>query len=519
MKTALDWYDETLVDAAHANLNHPFSCPQCLKDVTSARGEVNAAHFRHKDASPGCPDYHPGLGSSFWGGTADSRLELHLAVDGVRWNLYLKLSDLTEKELTLTSVAELRTRQVAILHQNGDISRVNGLSFWPGSGTSTVGVDPANQIRRVYTEGNWPPNSGRWNQEVQQIPKAGAVFGQDLGGDYRKCTASRPLYLGKPAVLVSSSPAGPPESLKPQKLNQQNGFAAWKFVVTNKAVPTARRWLATMDILLTEARDPTVVVTPPTDYRNDETHVIHVDDSPIVSPSTVADVLVAESDGVLAPLRLDLPGQLAQVTGGLGNIRLRTRSGDVVNIERQSPWFDGHFDVPAWSLHKGAQVCRPYCTLEVHSISNLKIAVTQHIPLRFSAVVRYPDQFSSRVSHVGADGLNSWLQNIRADALFLEISAGSFGVLRIIRTSPLIKPLLDEEVHMNEQGLSLDGQCELPPLFIEEQQPSNPVRSLSQSTRGRTAWSSAYRTLRGFSQSPRRDQAGSGSDWQWRILK
>lgn len=519
MKTALDWYDEALVDAAHANRNHPFSCPQCLKDVTSARGEVNAAHFRHKDASPGCPDYHPGLGNSFWSGTADTRLELRIAVDEVRWNLYLKLSDLTEKELALTSVAELRTRQVAVQHQNGDISRMNGLCLWPGSGTTTVGVDPANQVRRVYTEGNWPPSSDRWNREVQQIPNAGAVFGQDLGGDYRMCTAGRPLYLGRTAVWVSSLSAGPPGSLKPQKLNRQNGFTAWRFVVTTGAVPAARKWLARMDIAVTEARDPTVVFTPPTSYREDGAHVIHADDSPIVAPSSVADVVVAEADGVFAALRIVAPGQLARVAGGSGTIRIRTRSGDVVHIERQSPWFDGKFDVPAWSLHNGAQVCQPYSTLEVDEIAKLNVTVLQHMPLQFSALVRYSDRFCSRMFNIGADGLNAWLQDIRANALFLEISAGSFGVLRVKRTGPSTEPSLDENTHASEQVLSPDVQGEPPPAAIEYRKVSKPVRSPSQPTHRWTVWSTAYRTLRGFGQPPRRDKAAFDSDWQWKIQR
>lgn len=519
MRTALDWYNEDLVDAAEADRNHPFSCPQCLKDVTSARGEVNTAYFRHKDASPGCPDYHPGLGSSFWGGTADSRLELRIAVDEVRWNLYLKLSDLTENELALTSVAELRTRQVAILHQNGDTTRINGLCLWPGSGKTTVAVNPANQVRRVFTEGIWPPKSDRWNREVQQIPNTGAVFGQDLGGDYRMCTAGRPLYLGRTAVWVSSLSAGPPESLKPQKLKHQNGFNAWKFVVTTKAVPTARQWLARMGIAVTDARDPTVVLTPPTYYRIDGAHVINVDDSPIVAPSSVADVVVAEADGVFVALRIEEPGELARVAGGSGTIRIRTRSGDVVHIERQTPWFDGKFDVPAWSLHNGTQVCQPYSTLEVDEIGNLNLRVMQHMPLQFSALVRYPDRFSTRISHIGADGLNAWLQDVRANALFLEISAGSFGVLRVKRTGQFIEPLLDEDAHTSDEVVSADSQCESPPPLVEDRQVSMPVRSPSQPTRRRTVWSSAYRTLRGFGQLPRRDKAASDSDWQWRIQR
>lgn len=519
MKTALDWHDETLVDADHANLNHPFSCPQCLKDVTSARGAVNTAHFRHKDASPGCPDYHPGLGHSFWGATADSRIELRIAVDEVRWNLYLKLSDLTENELALTSVAELRSRQIAILYQNGEISRINGLCLWPGSGTTTVAVDPANQVRRVFTEGIWPPKSDRWNQEAQQIPNMGAVFGQDLGGDYRMCTAGRPLYLGRTAVWVSSLSAGPPESLRPQKLNHQNGFTAWKFAVTTKALPAARQWLARMGIAVTDARDPTVVLTPPTYYRNDGAHVIHVEDSPIVAPSSVADVVVAEADGVFVALRINAPGQLARVAGGSGTIRIRTRSGDVVHIERHSPWFDGKFDVPAWSLHNGTQVCQPYSTLEVDEIGRLNLTVTQHMPLQFSAIVRYPDRFSSRISHIGADALDAWLQDVRADALFLEISASSFGVLRVKRIVQFIEPLLHEDTHTSDEVVSPDLQCESPPPVVDDRQVSKPVRPPHQPTRRRTVWSSAYRTLRGFDQPPRREKAASDSDWQWRIQR
>lgn len=519
MKTALDWYDETLVDAAHANLNHPFSCPQCLKDVTSARGAVNVAHFRHKDASPGCPDYHPGLGHSFWGATADSRLELRIAVDEVCWNLYLKLSDLTEKELALTSVAELRSRQVALLHQNGDLSRINGLCLWPGSGTTTVAVDPANQVRRVFTEGIWPPKSDRWNREAQMIPTTGAVFGQDLGGDYRMCTGGRPLHLGRTAVWVSSSSAGPPESLRPQKLNHQNGFTAWRLVVTAKALPAARQWLARMGIAVTDAREPTVVLTPPTYYRNDGAHVIHAEDSPIVAPSSVADVVVAEADGVFAALRIDAPGDLVRVAGGSGTIRIRTRSGDVVHVERQSPWFNGTYDAPAWSLHNGTQVCKPYSALEVGEIGKLKINVTQHMPLQFSAFVRYLDRSSSRMSRIGADGLNAWLQGIRADALFLEISAGSFGVLRVKRAGPSTAPLLDEDTNKSEQMLSPDVQVDPPPTVIEDRRGSRPVRSPSQPAQRRTVWSSAFRTLREFGRPPRRDKAESDSDWQWRIQR
>lgn len=516
MKTALDWHNEALVDAAHADRNHPFSCPQCFKDVTPARGDINAAYFRHNDASPGCPDYHAGLGGSSFVGAADSRLELRVAVHELDWKLYLKLPDLTEKELALTSVTELQTRQLAIQHQNGDISRMNGLCLWPGSGITTAGVDPANQVRRVYTEGNWPRNSDRWNREVQQIPNIGAVFGQNRGGDYQMCTASRPLYLGSTALWVSPLGAGPPESLNPQKLRQYNGFTAWQFIATNRTVSKARQWLKRTGIAITEARDPTVVFTPPTHYRNDGTHVIDVDDSPIVAPSSVADALVAESNGVIAALRFDAPGQLARVTGGTGNIRIRTRSGDVLHIERQSSSLDRQF-AQAWFLRVGTHVCHPYRSLEVGSIGNLKLEVTNQMPLEFSALVRYPNQFSTRISRMGADGLNTWLQLIRPDVHSLEISAGSFGVLRINRTGLLVETILGEISKPSDQVVDPDVVIEPPPLELDDLLTPKTVRSPSRSLRRHTAWSSAYRTLRGLDQTHRRNNVQTDSDWQWRI--
>lgn len=515
MKTALDWHDEALVDAAHADRNHPFSCPQCFKDVIPARGDINAAYFRHNDASPGCPDYHAGLGGSSWVGSADSRLELRVAVHEMDWNLYLKLPDLTEKELALTSVTELQTRQLAIQHQNGDVSRMNGLCLWPGSGTTTASVDPANQVRRVYTEGNWPWNSDRWNREVQQIPHNGAVFGQDRGGDYQMCTPSRHLYLGTTALWVSPLAAEPPESLNPQRLSHLNGFAAWKFVVTTGTVSKARQWLATAGITITEARDPTVVITPPTYYRNDGTHVIHDGDSPIVAPSSVADSLVAESNGVIAALRLDATGQLARVTGGSQNIRIRTRSGDILHIERQSHSLDGRF-AQAWFLRVGTQVCQPYCSLEVNEIENMRLEVTNQMPLDFSAFVRYPDQLPSRISHIGADGLNKWLQLIGTDAQSLEISAGSFGVLRIDHTGLPGETFLGENAHKSQQAVDTNLVSEPLSAELEDLLTPKPVRSPSRSTRRHTAWSFAYRTLRGLEQTHRRDGVQTDSDWQWR---
>ncbi|WP_167322937.1 hypothetical protein [Rhodococcoides kroppenstedtii] len=505
------------MDAAHANLNHAFSCPQCLKDAIPARGRINVAHFRHGDASPGCPDYHPGLGGSSWASKTDSRLQLRAAVEGSNWNLYLKLPDLTEKELLMTSVTELQGRQIAIQHQNNEVSLINALCLWPGAGTTTFEVAPSHQVQRVYTTGNWPPGSDRWNRVVQQLPDRGAVFGQDRGGDYLMCTGSRPLYLGTNALWVSAVSAKPPSFLQPRKLNQYNGFTAWRFIVTPRIVGAARQWLTKAGTTVTETQEPTEVLTPPTSYRSDDAHVIQFDDHLIVAPSAVADVLVAESSGVFAALRLDASDQLAKVIGGSETVRIRTKSGDVLRIERQLPEPALNLNA-AWSVAIGAENYPPYSKIEIPEIKDLKVRAGNNLPLRFSAAVRHLDQFSSRVSGMNADGLNSWLRRIRTDALAVEISVGSFGIICIERARSLMEPSRDEAPEPPENLITAEGVRELTSPAYAAPQTTTPVQPAGR-TPTTTRWQNAYTALQGRDQLGRRHWNQPGTDWRWRIQK
>ncbi|MBY6706223.1 hypothetical protein HQ308_05355 [Rhodococcus sp. BP-241] len=417
----------------------------------------------------------------------------------------------------MTSVTELRGRQIALQHQNSEVSFINALCLWPGAGTTTFQVNPSHQVQRVYTAGDWPPGSDRWTRVVQQLPNRGAVFGQDRGGDYLMCTGTRPLYLGTNALWVSAISAKPPSFLRPQRLNQLNGFTAWGFVVTPQIAVAARQWLTTAGTTVTETQDPTEVRTPPTSYRNDDVHVIQFDDELIVAPSTIADVLVAESSGIFAALRLNSSGQLARIVGGSEEIRIRTKSGDILRVERELTKSDLNLST-VWSVAIGTENYPPYSKIELAEIKHLRVRAVTHLPLQFSAVVRHPTQFSMRVSNVDADHLSSWLKNIRTDALSVEVSAGSFGVIRLERTSLLVDPVKDEDPEPPEKMITPEGRLESTPPAHAAPQVTAAIQ-LARRTPTTTQWHHAYTALQYREHLGRHDWNRPETDWRWRIQR
>ncbi|MGW5108090.1 hypothetical protein [Nocardia sp. NPDC004123] len=433
MKHAIDWHFGSLVDAEVAEKSHPgFECPNCWKEVTLARGKINAAYFRHTDESPSCPDYHPGISSSQWTSQHDSRFALRLAHADDKWTLYIKLPELRTTEIAQVTPQLLKGLAVALQHENGgDPTIVNGLELWPGSGRSTVTFNPANQILRAYPRGDWPGDPMRWNHAVQNIPAMGAVFCQEMGGDYILCTASRPVYLGRSVVFLAQQPVSPPKWIMTRELESHDGFTAWHFVAPRDADSRYSQWLTSLGTTLAEICDPSTFLTPPIDYRNDETHVIRADDCAIIAPSSSAVAIVAESSQEFHLLKLSEPGDFVRLSGSFRDARLRTRSGDQMHVTNlaQSRQPFGHSRL--WCITIGGRDHWPYSADNIDEIRAPELQVDTEISLRFVASVQYPSKPVKRLSHVNSEELRKWLKLVDSTACSLEVDAGSFGIIRI----------------------------------------------------------------------------------------
>lgn len=514
----MDWHSESLVDAEVANRNHPFDCPNCWKEVTLAQGEINAAYFRHRDASPSCPDYHPGSGAySHRIGHSDSRFVLRLARAEDKWTLYFKLPELQAKEMaSVVSPRELVGLTVALQHHNGDITGVNALELWPGSGTSTVTVDPANQIRRTFTQGDWRTwDFKRWNNEVQDIPATGAVFAQDSGGDYVLCTGSRPLYLGRSAVFVAQEPASPPRWVESDKLESHQGFAAWHFVAPRATDTRYSQWLKKLGTTMAETRDPSIILTPPIEYRNDETHMIRSGDCAVIEPSSSAAAIVAQTSQEFQALKVGKTGQFVRLSGNFFDVHLRTRSGDDMHITGDDFSASEHpfGSSQLWGITIEGEVHMPYSAVEIDEIRALRIGVNTEIPLRFTATVQYPGKTVTRLSRVNREALQSWLAQIDSSAFSLEVDAGSFGLIRIISTRRSHQP-----ADSNDRAYPTHGT----PRHEAEGSGTRHTRHLSRNDSDRSQWSSAFIALRADDKLSRPYWALGGrrdSTQYWRIQR
>lgn len=517
MKHAIDWHSESLVDADVARKNHPFTCPHCWKVVTLAKGDINAAYFRHNDASPSCPDYHPGLGaSSQWDTHQDTRFPLRLACADAKWTLYFKLPELQEEEIRSVEPRDLRALAVGLLHQNGDMTSINGLELWPGAGTSTVTVNPANQIRRTYTQGKWPRwDVNRWNNTVQEIPAMGAIFSQDRGGDYVLCTASRPLYLGRSAVFVAQEPTSPPRWLRSSKLENHDGFAAWHFVAPQTSDTDYSRWLTQLGTAIAETHDPSTVLTPPIDYRNDETHVIRANDCAIVAPSSVAEAIVAQSSLEFQPLRLRSPDEFVRLSGNFHEARLRTRSGDQIHVVKEDlPTHGKQFGhSQLWGITVEGRVCNPYSVIEIEEIRQPRLGIDTELSLRFTATVNYPHKPPTRLSHADSESVRNWLRVIDSNACMLEVDAGSFGIIRII-SARHSRQIIDADCRTDTTGTT--------PQRLASTSDIRRIRQSSPNETNRSQWDSAFVTLRADDRTPRPYWVLEGrrnSNQYWRIQR
>ncbi|MET8429727.1 hypothetical protein [Nocardia sp. NPDC004860] len=458
MKHAMDWHLELLVDAEDAEKSHPgFECPNCWKEVTLARGKINAAYFRHADESPSCPDYHPGISSSSqWTSQHDSRFALRLACTEDKWTLYLKLPELRDTEIAKVTPQSLKGLAVALQHENGDPTIVNGLELWPGSGRSTVTFNPANPILRAYPQGDWPWDPMRWNHAVQNIPAMGAVFCQEMGGDYILCTASRPVYLGRSVVFLARHPVSPPKWITTRRLESHDGFTAWHFAAPCDADSRYSRWLTSLGTALAEIHDLSTFLTPPIDYGNDETHVIQANDCAIIAPSSTAVAIVAESSQELLLLKLSEPGDFVRLSGSFRDARLRTRSGDQMHVTKrdlaqpQQPFGRARL----WCIMIGSRVHRPYSADDIDEIRAPELWVGTEIPLRFVAKVQYPNKTVTRLSHVNAEELGKWLKLVDSTACSLEVDAGSFGIIRISSAKQPHQPVEADDGSGASRGLS-----------------------------------------------------------------
>lgn len=490
MKRAMDWHSQSLIDADVADKTHPFQCPTCWTDVILAQGEVNAAYFRHKDQSLRCPDYQPGSSTSAqWSNQHDPRLTLRLSCVDDKWTLYFKLPEIQPNEIARGS-QNLKGMNVALQHRNNRITQVNGYELWPGSGTSTVTVNPANPIDRIFTQGDWPKwDLKRWNNKVQNIPRKGAVFSQDRGGDYVLCTESRPLYLGRSAVFVAPEQTLPPKWISSRKLDTHDGFAAWHFTAPRAAETSYSRWLTKFGTTIAKVQDPSRILTPPIDYRNADMHVIPSDDCAIIAPSSIASAIVAQSSLDFQPLRLDMPGELVRLSGSFRTARLRTRSGDELHVTKENLPDPGELSVHSqhWNIVIGSNICRPYSSVDIDEIREPRLEFDTELALRFTATVQYPGKTIKRLANANSYALRDWLERVESSASLLEVDAGSFGIIRI------------NSVRQPEPTQIPDDPADPSPSTSRDNTPEPHIQHAETSTINglkRSRWSYAYMALR-----------------------
>ncbi|WP_156665261.1 competence protein CoiA family protein [Rhodococcus phenolicus] len=506
MDRAFDLTREQHVLAIDAQRHDGYVCPCCCGRVHLRDGMSKIAHFAHKkdEGTPLCEEYHPG--SNRYGHARDPMLDgyspllLRLHSDRNRWSLFIDLESLTleEAERTVPSVLAF---DGLTLHRAGTAPRkIRAASLWPGSGRSSVLVQPSRESSIIQTSGKWPNGirPDRWRTQLAGLSPKGTLFVPHHGGAFRRYDWATAVRWGDTVVAVGPARAMPPNTLDITTLDStataENTWHAWLVRLPKSFNSAARRWLAGFGVARIEQRTTrTRLATPAVEYGPGGVPRYLLGEPIVVVPSPQAHVLAAESHATfnaksLRRSRTTPPVPACFVSAiESGPLRIRTdTTGDAFQTEIITESVTAEpTSVPLWSLRFNDQLLPPYSTQQVpNQADTLRIGTT--VPaLRFSVTAVAGDNTIESSWDAEASAAAEWIMQRLSDSVEIEVRAGNLGFVRL---------------HTHQSATP-----------VSRSRLMRGVESQDRSTRSRMAWREAYKLSV--------DHADEPTDPHWEIRR
>lgn len=270
MRFAKDRLTGKIVDASKASRSF-FSCPKCDGRVSLRAGTEREPHFAHLpgEGTDDCEDYHPGL----FGGTSRATARhgvqdtpdsfglavgLAVALNGLSWNLLLRLPEVPTEELGYSSLGELSGARVNVFCGGSLVGNIAALDLRPGVGIARVEVPPMLQEYRCEAAGRWPSNvtQGRWAATAAGLSASGTLF-RLRAGEWSRLRDSALVEWGEPLLLIAEDRCPPPQQVSAEAANGMSTsgllWRLWRITLPEVPHADVAAWL---DRLGHEPRSP-----------------------------------------------------------------------------------------------------------------------------------------------------------------------------------------------------------------------------------------------------------------------
>lgn len=452
MDHAFDLTREQHVLAVDAQRHDGYVCPCCCGHVHLRDGMSKIAHFAHNkdEGTPLCEQYHPG--SNRYGHARNPMLDGHTSLllrvhsDGNRWTLFIELESLALEEAERTGPSVLAFDGLTLHRAGATLRKLRAESLWPGSGCSTVAVQPSYEGNSIRTIGKWPNGirPERWRTQIAGLSPTGTLFVPHRGGTFRRYDWATAVRWGDTVVAVGPARATPPNSLDITTLESsataENTWHAWLVRLPKSFNSAARRWLAEFGVARIEQRTTrTRLVTPPVEYGPGGVPRYYLGEPVIVAPSPQAHVLAAESHATfnaksLKRSRISPTAPACFITAiESGPLRIRTDTkGDAFQAEIITKSIAAEpASVPLWSLRFDNRVLPPYSAHQVPNRAGTLRIGTMIPALKFSVTAVAHDNTIETVWQAESGAAAEWITRRLSNAVEIEVRAGNFGFVRL----------------------------------------------------------------------------------------
>lgn len=281
MQHATDLHTGKVVAAENAHWWRAYVCPRpgCGGQVYLPRVfSKQSPHFRHYpgEGTKECDEYYPNSGG---GGSnvvpivariEDDPAELGLLLVQVdeRWALGIRLPEIPDAQLGVSSLKELRDAFVEISAGPEFSTRVSALDLRPGIGIARVDIAPSIRTFCTQATGAWPTfiDKSIWKLECRGLDRKGSLF-RLRGGEWTRLFAGSGVYPEETLLLIADAQLALPESIASIRHAQIPGhpddWAIWEICITDQPSHAERAWLAGLGHGLIPRPWRVELVTPP----------------------------------------------------------------------------------------------------------------------------------------------------------------------------------------------------------------------------------------------------------------
>lgn len=300
MRSAIDVRTKELVDADEVRVgarHRVYACPACGARVHYKRSiglspDPIFAHNPH-EGSPDCENYYPGQGGYGVPSPSsltvrarpeveDAPMEFGLCLeDAARWNLYLRIPEVSTTELRNISPRALTTAFVEV-ESPSYVNRLPLVDLRSGTGSSRLTVPPAKAPYKVTTKGAWPPglDQKRWHSIAHGLNALGTIF-RFRHGEWVRLRENTPIEFGEELRVVADQRHVPPTDCNPQARGvitlHGESWRMWSIEIPEMNLKRVANWAELLGFELVEPVWDVVLASIP--------EAINVEDGSFIYPT------------------------------------------------------------------------------------------------------------------------------------------------------------------------------------------------------------------------------------------